>query len=410
MKTHRKQYKTILSLVLRTIAVNKKRCFLAVLGIIIGISAVTTMASLGFSSQQQLITELQKLGTNMLIIESGIVLPNRSRRIIEVDTMTEKDIPLIKNGVDGINAIAPVFLRPGIVRTEEISVVTTSIATRPPFMQISSLDISEGSSFSDEDVNQAQPVILLGQTVASLLFNNTDPIGKSVILNNTDLKVIGVIAEKGLDANNEDLDNMVIIPLTTAQKLGILGIKEYLTHIYIEVKQTEIIPRVKEEIQPILRASHNLNENEPDDFNIIDQAQLLAAQTDILGSVRNLINVLAIITLLGGGLGITAVQLISIRERIWEIGLHRALGARQKDIAFQFIFESTILGGIGGLVGAVFGVIFPVAIALAFSLTPIIAWSMLIISLFISVLIGIVAGIYPAFYASKLNPVVALRS
>jgi len=410
MKTHRKQYKTILSLVLRTIAVNKKRCFLAVLGIIIGISAVTTMASLGFSSQQQLITELQKLGTNMLIIESGIVLPNRSRRILEVDTITEKDIPLIKNGVDGINAIAPVFLRPGIVRTEEMSVVATAIATQPSFLQISAMDISEGSSFSDEDVNQAQPVILLGQTVASLLFKNSDPIGQTVILNSTDLKVIGVIAEKGLDANNEDLDNMVIIPLTTAQKLGILGIKEYLTHIYIEVQQSEIIPRVKEEIQPILRTSHNLNENEPDDFNIIDQAQLLAAQTDILGSVRNLINVLAIITLLGGGLGITAVQLISIRERVWEIGLHRALGARQKDIAFQFIFESTILGGIGGLLGATFGVIFPVAIALAFSLTPIIAWSMLIISFFISVLIGIVAGIYPAFYASKLNPVVALRS
>ncbi len=410
MKTHRKQYHTILSLVLRTIAVNKKRCFFAVLGIIIGICAVTTMASLGYSSQEQLEYELKKLGTNMLIIESGIVLPNRSRRIIEVDTMTEKDIPLIQNGVDGINAIAPVFLRAGIVRNEEIPVITTVIATRTPFMQISALDISEGRFFSDEDDNQAQQVILLGQTVASLLFKNTDPIGQTVILNNTDLKVIGILEEKGLDANNEDLDNLVIVPLTTAKKFGILDIKEYLTHIYIEVQQAEIIPKVKEEIKPILRAAHNLNPNEPDDFNIIDQSQLLAAQMDILGSVRNLINVLAIITLFGGGLGITAVQLISIRERVWEIGLHRALGASQKDIAIQFIFESAILGAIGGFVGATVGVIAPLTIALALSFTPIIAWSVLFLSLFISVLIGIVAGIYPAFFASRLDPVVALRS
>ncbi len=410
MKSHRKQFQTILSLVLRTIGVNKKRCFLAVLGIIIGISAVTTMASLGYSSQEQLVYELKKLGTNMLIIESGIVLPNRSRRIIEVDTMTENDIPLLLNGVDGINAITPVFLRPGIVRIEEIPVITTAIATRTPFMQISSMEISEGRFFSDEDDNEAKQVILLGQTVASLLFKDTDPIGETVILNNTDLEVIGIIAEKGLDANNEDLDNLVIVPLTTAQKHGILGIKENLTHIYIEVQQADKIPTIKEEIKPILRAAHQLSPNEPDDFNIIDQSQLLAAQTDILGSVRNLINVLAIITLLGGGLGITAVQLISIRERIWEIGLHRALGARQKDIAIQFIFESTILGGLGGLFGATVGVIAPLIIALSFSLTPIIAWQMLIISVFISVLIGIAAGIYPAFYASKLNPVVALRS
>jgi len=410
MKSHRTQFQTILSLVLRTIGVNKKRCFFAVLGIIIGISAVTTMASLGYSSEEQLVHELKKLGTNMLIIESGIVLPNRSRRIIEVDTMTENDIPLLLNGVDGINAIAPVFLRPGIVRIEEIPVITTAIATRTPFMQISAMEISEGRFFSDEDDNEAKQVILLGQTVASLLFKDTDPIGETVVLNNTDLEVIGIIAEKGLDANNEDLDNLVIVPLTTAQKHGILGIKENLTHIYIEVQQADKIPTIKEEIKPILRAAHQLSPNEPDDFNIIDQSQLLAAQTDILGSVRNLINVLAIITLLGGGLGITAVQLISIRERIWEIGLHRALGARQKDIAIQFIFESTILGGLGGLFGARVGVIAPLIIAFSFSFAPIIAWQMLIISVFISVLIGITAGIYPAFYASKLNPVVALRS
>ncbi len=410
MKTHRKQYQTILSLVLRTIAVNKKRCFLAVLGIIIGISAVTTMASLGYSSQEQLVYELKKLGTNMLIIESGIVLPNRSRRIIEVDTMTENDISLLQEGVDGINAIAPVFLRPGIVRTEEISVITTAIATRTPFLQISAMEASEGDFFSDEDDAEAKQVILLGQTVSSLLFKDTDPIGETVTLNNTDFEVIGVIEEKGLDANNEDLDNLVIVPLTTAQKHVVLGIREYLTHIYLEVEQAERIPEIKEEIKPILRAAHQLSPNEPDDFNIVDQSQLLAAQTDILGSVRNLINVLAIITLLGGGLGITAVQLISIRERIWEIGLHRALGASQKDIAIQFIFESAILGGIGGLIGSTIGVIAPLVIALSFALNPVIAWPILMLSLIISVIIGIAAGIYPAFYASKLNPVVALRS
>ena len=410
MKQLRKKHYNLLSLVLRTIAANKKRCFFAVIGIIIGIAAVTTLTSLGYSSQQQLAHELKKLGTNMLIIESGVALPNRSRRLLEVDTLTENDIPLLQDGVDGIAAIAPVILRPGIVRNDEISIITEVIATRTPFMQIGAMDISEGRFFSDEDDTEAQKVILLGQTVATMLFNNTDPVGETVKLNNIDFVVMGTIAEKGIDANAEDQDNLVIIPLTTAQQYGVPGTQKHLTHIYIETEQAEIIPTVKEDIVPILRAAHQLKPYELDDFSIIDQSQLLAAQTDIMESVAGLINVLAVITLLAGGLGITAVQLISIRERIWEIGLHRALGARQKDIALQFILESAILGGAGGIIGTIVGVIAPLTIALGFSLTPVIAWSVLFIALIISIIIGIAAGIYPAFYAARLNPVVALRS
>ncbi len=397
-----------LTLVLRTMVVNKKRCFFAVLGVIIGIAAVTTLASLGHSSQRALALELEKLGTNMLIIEAARSHQGRGGQGPTVRTLTENDIAVLLDKVDGIEAAAPVLFLPGSVKTGDAVVNTGVLATRAAFMKIRGTDTSQGSLFSDEEGTATQKVILLGQTVAALLFGDTNPVGETVEIDNIVFEVMGVLSEKGLDADGEDQDDMVIIPLTVAQQH--LGREEHLTHIYLKTTETEIIPAVKEGIMSALRAAHQLEADEPADFNVLDQAELLAARTDILGSVEDLINVLVVITLLAGGLGITAVQLISIRERTWEIGLHRAMGARKKDITIQFLFESAILGGVGGLFGVALGLIAPLAVASAFSLVPAIAWPALIISLIVSVMLGIAAGIYPAFYASRLDPVVALRS
>lgn len=318
-------------------AVNRKRCFFAAVGISVGIAAVTILASLGYISQQELAHELVRLGTNVVIIESARSPLGRSRPGSMVATLTEEDITALKNGVEGIATIAPVMLSQGEVVNDAGAVRTDIIATTAPFLQIRKMQLSQGTLFSDAEYLEAQKVIVLGRTIATLLFGDADPIGDTVDLNNTPFAVIGVLAEQGLDANGEDQDDVVIIPLTTAHWHGIMDTQQYLTHIYIEATRADMVPEVKEGVAPVLRDAHQLDADDPDHFNVYDQTQLLAARSDILGSVDELIYVLAAITSLAGSLGITAVQLISIRERTWEIGLHRALGARKRDIRVQLL-------------------------------------------------------------------------
>lgn len=308
MRQKQKKCLCVLTLVLHNITLNRKRSFYAVMGIVVGVAAVTTLASLGYSSQRALAHELKKLGTNMLAIEAVRSPQNRSRQERVVTALTESDITTLQDRVDDIAAVAPVSLQPGEVKNNDNMMNTDIFATRAAFMQISGIETSGGRFFSDRDDIEARKVILLGQTVVVRLFNDTDPVGKTVKLNNIDFEVIGVLIGKGLDASGEDQDDMVIIPLTTARQQP--GIQDHITHIYIEVAKAEIIPAVKESIIQVLRAARQLEVSEPDYFNVLDQAQLLAARTDILGSVDDLVNILAVMTLLAGALGITTVQLI----------------------------------------------------------------------------------------------------
>ncbi|MBS4024015.1 MAG: ABC transporter permease [Dethiobacter sp.] len=398
------------TLVLRTVAVNKKRCLFAVLGIIIGVAAVTTLVSMGYSAQRALANELEKLGTNILIVEAARASTGQGRggQGSTVKTLSESDIGSLTDEVEGIAAAVPVLQLQGEIKSGANVVKTSVLATRDTFAEIRGLTTADGRLFLEEEDAAARRVILLGKTVAERLFDVPEPVGEIIRVNNVLFEIVGILSERGLDSNGEDQDDFVIVPLTTAQRR--LTGEKYLTHIYIRATDTESIPAVKEGITAVLRIAHRLGESEPADFNILDQTELLEARTDILGSVEDLVGILAVVVLLAGGLGITAVQLISIRERTWEIGLHRAFGARKKDITIQFLFEAAILGGIGGLAGAVLGLITPLAVAVIFSLEPAIAWPTLFISLIISVMIGIAAGLYPALYASRLDPVVALRS
>ncbi len=411
MRQQRRKCLSILLLVVRVMVVNRRRCLLAIAGTAVGVAAVTILVSLGHMSQIQLGHELGRLGTNVLIIESARFPQGRSTPGSMGATLTEDDVASLQGGVEGIATIAPVMLQQGEVSSDTGAVRTDIIATSTSFLDVRGLGLSQGAPFTEPEIDSGAPDgILIGQTIVTLLFGNTDPVGNTVNVNDTLFEVIGVLEEQGLDANGEDQDEVVIIPLVTAQQYQVLGTQERLTHIYIEVTQAELVPMVKESVIRVLRAAHQLGPDEPDHFDVFDQAQLLAARTDILGSLEDLVCVLAAIMLIGGGLGITAVQLMSIRERTWEIGLHRALGARKRDIIFQFLLESTILGGLGGVLGAVSGVLAPLPIASAFSLSPVIAWPILAISLTTGIALGIASGVYPAIYASRLDPVVALRS
>jgi putative ABC transport system permease protein len=402
---------SVLRLVLKSLATNKKRCLFAVMGIIIGIAAVTTLVSLGHSTQQALAQELEKLGTNLLIIEAARN-PNTGRgrggQPTIVETLVESDIVVLNEEISDIVSAAPVLQMQGELKVGAVVVKTSVMATRSEFMTIRNFSVADGRMFLDEEDAAARRVILLGHTVSGQLFGGDDPLGENIRVNNVLFEVIGVLAEKGLDANGEDQDDVVIVPLTTAQR-RLAGVK-HLTHIYVRGTDTYSLDVVKEGIISVLRTTHHLAENEPSDFNILDQAELIAARTGILGSVEDLVRILSLVTLLAGGLGITAVQLISIRERTWEIGLHRAVGARKKDIVIQFLIEAAILGGLGGLSGVALGLIAPVVIAYILALPPVIAWPALFVSFIISMIIGVIAGIYPAFYASRLDPVVALQT
>jgi putative ABC transport system permease protein len=397
--------------IFRTMAVNKKRCLLAALGILIGILAVTTLVSLGRSTEISLAEELDKLGTNVLIIEAAKAQSdgrNRNTQGTTVKTLTEYDLLNISENVDGLSATAPVFQTQMDVRYDGQTANTRIYATRETFFSIRNMELATGRFFTEEEDRTGQRVALVGQTVAEQLFGSTAFLGENIRINNVFFEVIGILEGKGLDAAGEDLDDLIILPLTVAQRR--LTSESHLTHIFLQADHTEFIPRIEEQAASLIRLSHEIKEWEANDFTILNQTELLEAQTDILDTLSDLIAILAIVLLLAGTLGITAVQLISLRERTWEIGLHRALGATKVKIAAMFLTEALVIGIAAGLAGAVLGLFTSLLLAATFAMPSIISWQAILLSFVTSIVASIFGGLYPAYHAARIDPSTALRS
>ncbi|MCW3491604.1 ABC transporter permease [Dethiobacter alkaliphilus] len=398
--------------ILRSMAANKKRCLLAALGILIGILAVTTLVSLGRSTELSLAEELEKLGTNVLIVEaartSGGGGRNQSSQGSAVKTLTEDSLNAISQNVTGLASAAPVFQATIDIRDAGQTVKTTMYATTENFFSVRNLELAAGRFFSGEEDQAGQRVVLLGNTVAEQLFGPGAAPGETIRIDNTFFEVIGILEAKGLDAAGEDLDDLIIVPLTVAQRR--LTAENHLTHLFLQAENINLIPAMEEQITTTLRATHQINEGEANDFSVMNQTELLSAQTDILGTMSDLVTILAIVILLAGSLGITAVQLINLRERTWEIGLHRALGAPKSKIAVMFLTEAMIMGTAAGIAGIALGLSASFFFAAIFTMPALLSWQAILLSFAISLAASIFGGLYPAYHATRINPSAALRS
>jgi len=390
---------------------HKLRTGLALLGIIIGVSAVIIMVAIGNGAQKEVLSLIESMGTDLIIINAGQVQKTSGRQQISgtVTTLTLQDANSIHVECPDVKFAVPVQTKKMQVKWGNLSTNTTITGTTTDFREVRNFNSEKGNFFTEEDNKASLRNAVLGQTVVKNLFGNSDPIGETIRIGRVTFNVIGIMESKGVDLNGFDQDDQIFIPLQTALR-RVFNLT-YINTINVQPYSTDKMQNAVKQVSELLRDRHRLDRlNKPDDFTIQTQVELLETQRETTDTFTTLIVGVASISLLVGGIGILAIMLIAIRERINEIGLRMAVGASKKDILVQFIIEASILSISGGIIGIIFGVAISIIMSLATKWNLSISIPSIIYSFIFSLIVGMFFGVYPARKASLLDPIEALRS
>lgn len=395
----------------KQLAAHKMRTALALIGIVIGVSAVIIMVAIGNGAQKEVLSKIEAMGTNLLIVNAGQVQKNSGRQQIRgsVTTLTLADAVAIASECSVVKDAAPVQSKKMQVKYGNLSTNTSVVGTTSDFQSVRNFHVVTGAFFTDEENIALRRAAVLGRSVVKNLFEGRNPIGETIQIGKIPFEIIGVLESKGVDLNGADQDDQIIIPMRTALR-RVFNVT-YINTINVEALSREAMEQAAAQIKDLLRERHRLNQRQKsDDFTIQNQADLLEAQRETTDAFTVLIGSIAGVSLLVGGIGILAIMLIAIRERTNEIGLRMALGASRKDIMAQFIMEASILGVSGGVVGIVVGVLGAfftrIGTSWAISISP----TSVLLGFGFSLLVGLFFGVYPARRASLLDPIDALRS
>ncbi len=390
---------------------HKMRTFLALLGVIIGVSAVILMVSVGKGAQKEVLSRIKAMGPNLLEINDGQVQRFAGRREIRgtATTLTLEDAEAILEECYSVKNAAPVQSKKIQVKYGNYSTNTTITGTTPDYQNIRNFRVEEGEFFSEEENTAGRRVALLGRSVVRNLFEGDDPIGEIIRIGRVPFEVVGIMESKGVDLNGVDQDDQVFIPVRTALR-RVFNLT-YINSIGLEAVSREEMDDAVEEVRELLRERHRLVRfNKPDDFTIQSQTDLLEAERETTETFTALIASIAAVSLLVGGIGILAVMLMAVRERTNEIGLRMAVGASRRDILIQFILEAAALGIGGGTAGILIGVAGSVLISSATKWPTAISLLSVALPFGFSLAVGLFFGVYPARKASLLDPIIALRS
>ena len=387
---------------------NKMRTFLTLLGIIIGVAAVIAMISLGMGVKAQIKENISSLGSNLLIISPGGRTSSGARLASGTGVrLTYDDAKAIEKNVSGIEYVAPSVSSSYQLVVGNQNWTANVEGTTPNVIDIRSFKIEEGRMFTDKDLDSKARVAVIGQTIVDNLFPEGDPVGKIVRINKAPFKVVGVLGVKGQSANGQDQDDVVYVPLTTAQQ-RMMGIT-YLNRITVQAQSEDVINDAQADIETLLRTRPRLKAGGHDDFT----ARILAALMDTMMETANTITLLlgniAAISLLVGGIGIMNIMLVSVTERTREIGIRKALGATYNNILLQFLIEAMVIGVVGGILGTVLGVGASYALSYFSGWKTVVSVAAIIVAVIFSIGIGLFFGIYPARKAALLDPIDALR-
>jgi len=323
--------------------------------------------------------------------------------------LTLRDVDMLTSECPDVRMAAPVQTKKMQVKWENLSTNTTITGTTSDYQAIRNFQVEKGNFFTEEENKASLRYAVLGQTVVNNLFGGRNPVGETIRIGRIPFSVIGVMEPKGADLNGVDQDDQIFIPIQTALR-RVFNLN-YINTINIQATSIEKMDDAIIQISEVLRKQHRLNRlNKPDDFTIQNQIELLETQKETTNTFTALIVSTAGISLLVGGIGILAIMLIAIRERINEIGLRMAVGASRKDILLQFVIESSILSIGGGVIGITVGVLTSVVIIFATDWTLTISLPSLVYSFLFSLVVGLFFGVYPARKASMLDPIGALRS
>lgn len=395
---------------LGTLTLNKTRTGLAILGIVIGIGSVIALVSLGQATQQSVQSRIESLGSNLLTIQPGSTNQGGVRSAQGGrTTLTLDDAKAIETStlITTIGKVSPEFSRRTQITTGGSNTNTQVIGSTPAYAEVHKVTIASGNFITQRDVEVMSKVAVLGpQVVTDLFGEGANPIGQSIRAGGQTLKIIGVTQSKG-GSGFQNQDDMVFVPLTTAQK-QLFGVN-YLGSIALEAKSAEVMTDAQNEVGYFLLTKHKLSDPTQADFSILSQQDILNTVTSTTGTFTSLLAGIAAISLLVGGIGIMNIMLVTVTERTREIGLRKALGAKKKIIITQFLLESIILTFTGGVIGIVFGIITSYVISNLTSSPFVISPASILLAFIVSAGIGILFGWYPAQKAAGLQPIEALR-
>ncbi len=400
---------------LESLSANKLRTGLTMLGIVIGVAAVVSMTAIGQGASSSITSSIESMGTNLIYITREY-----SDQITNPQPLTLADAEAITDsgGAPDVLAVAPSVSTTRTVVYGNNSQSTTINGVTPDYLLVRNTTVSSGRFITEDDINSRSTVAVLGSDVVDELFGSeVGVVGQKIRLGNMLYEVVGILKSKGSSSLGSSADNQIIVPITTAfsRLVARSSANNEVNMIAVSATTSEATDAAIGEISSILRSRHNIASEEDDDFSIMSMKSMTEAASSITGVLTIFLGGIAAISLMVGGIGIMNIMLVSVIERTKEIGLRKAVGAKNSDILLQFMVESLIIGLVGGILGVLLAwglttVVKNIATASSYNLKPVITLGSILIAVLFSVGVGLVFGIYPANRASKLEPVEALRT
>ncbi len=392
----------------RALRRNKLRTLLTMLGIIIGVGAVIATVSIGNGAKAQVEAQIASLGQNVILIFSG----SFTRGGVHsgwggAGTLTIEDATAIQREIAEVQNVSPELRSAAQVAAGNQNWMTSILGEGEDYLEIRQWPLSDGSMFTAQDVRGANKVAVIGKTTATQLFGDSNPIGQIIRIKNVPFVVVGQLTPKGLSVMGTDQDDVVIVPYTSAMK-RVLGVTT-LRGITVQAAQGSDLKGVQAEITQVIRQRHKIQPGREDDFTVRTQQEIAETATQASQTMTLLLSAVALVSLIVGGIGVMNIMLVSVTERTREIGIRMAVGARSKDLLLQFLIEAVTLSLIGGVIGIACGIGGAKALTLFNNWPMGIPLMWIIIAFLVSALVGIVFGFYPAYKASRLNPIDALR-
>lgn len=392
---------------------HKARTVLALSGTAVGVAAVLAMVAIGEGAEREVVTRVQAMGRNMLVVNAG-PQERRAGRVLArgaiVETLTLADANAIVEESGFVARVAPSFDDPKQITHRDLSTGATVRGTTHEYSFIRDFPTSNGRFFTAEEDRAGLRVAVLGSVIAERLFPDSDPIGQIVRIGRVPFEVVGVLIEKGISVDGSAKeDNQVIVPINAALRRVFNA--DFLKMIYLEVTSPALMDEAEEEVAAILRERHGLARyDRPDDFRIQNQRVIMNAELATVTSFRRMITGMGAVALAVGGVGILSIMLLSVRERRSEIGLRVAVGARRRDVWIQFLIEAVVLGGAGGVVGLVLGIGGSSVVSAVTDWTAVVTPPSIALAVTSALTLGVVFGVYPAFRAASWDPIEALRT
>ncbi|MFP3975039.1 MAG: ABC transporter permease [Dehalococcoidia bacterium] len=396
------------------VATHKLRSFLTILGIVIGVTAVIALMSLGRGAQAEILSRIESLGSNLMFVQPGATSLGEVREAAgSAGTLTQEDANAILEEVPYISQVAPTSSSSLQLIFRDENTRATVMGITPSYFQVYNTELTQGTFISSYDYNEFRMVAVIGPELKETLFGDSDALGQTVRMeNNVVVRVIGILERQGESMVNQT-DNALLIPLSVLQQTvaqqKTSQAENVVNSIAMALSEEGKTEYVSEEITTLLRDRHQLSPSEENDFRITSMEEIASTVSEAMGTMTLLLGAIAAISLLVGGIGVMNIMLVSVLERTREIGIRKALGAKGRDIWGQFLLESALLALTGGIIGVIIGWAIAIAVEYSGLMTTVVAPDIVILAVSVSVGVGLFFGFYPAWNASRLDPIEALR-